>query len=135
MPGHTRGTVATSQSAAGLRIVFAGGTGVARLTLADVSVFRVTGHSTCASVFTRRVLATIKHSFTAFARVSRTALAPKVVVELDAVVRSVRVTRIRQTFVDVTFTAFAHETGRTHTPVTTHAVHAAASVEAPQLTG
>lgn len=38
-----------------------------RLTLADISVFRVTGYGTCPSVFTRRVLATIEHGFTAFA--------------------------------------------------------------------
>lgn len=68
-------------------------------------------------------------------RVSRAALAAEVVVELDAVVGSVGITRVRQTLVDVTLAAFAHKTGRAHAPVTANAVHARASVKAPQLTG
>lgn len=67
--------------------------------------------------------------------VSSTALAAEVVVELDAVVGSVGVTRVRQTLVDVALAAFAHKTGRAHAAVTTYAVHATASVKASQLTG
>lgn len=67
--------------------------------------------------------------------VSGAALAAVAVGELNAVVGASRVTWVGQTLVDVTFAALAYVACRTHTLITSDAVHALAVVEALGLVG
>lgn len=67
--------------------------------------------------------------------VSSSAFASVAVGELNAVVGSSGVTGVRQTLVDITFTALAHIAGRAHTLVTSDAIHTLAVVEALGLVG
>lgn len=90
----------------------------------------VTGHSTCASVPTWLSLTPIKHFITALTRVACTTLAAVVVRELCAAVCTPRVTRVGQTFVDVSLAAFAHVSRQACAVVPTNFVHTAALVKA-----
>lgn len=91
---------------------------------------RVTGNGACPSVSAGSSFAAIKHLVTTLTCISSTAFAAVAVGELDAVVGPSGVTGVRETLVDVTFTALAHVARRAHTLVASDAIHTFAIVEA-----
>lgn len=90
----------------------------------------VTGDGACPSVSAGSSFAAVKHFVTALTCISSTAFTAVAVGELDAVVGSSGVTRVRQTLVDVTFTALTHVARWAHTLVAADTVHTLAIVEA-----
>lgn len=70
-----------------------------------------------------------------FTRVSGATLAAVVVGELDAAVRSTRVTGVRQTLVHISLTALPHVSWRADAVVASDSIHTLAFVEALWLFG
>lgn len=123
------------QCATGLSIVFTRSTRKARWTLADKSVWRVTSNGTGPSIATRFPFTAIKYLVTVFTCVSSATLAAVVIGQLDAAVGASRVTGVRQTLIDVSFTALPNVSRRADAVVPSDSVHTLSFVEALGLFG